>query len=187
MPYNEYKDFKFNKELTDMANLLEIIKEVQPDFIIECGTQYGGSACQMAELLKEINGGKVITIDIKDYLDIRLKNHPHIIQIIGSSTNPGVIEKVKSIIHGKILVDLDSDHSASHVLAELEAYSPLVTAGSYLICEDTQDDFHLELPKGGSMVALTQFLPKHPEFEIIHYWEAKNTSNPCGYLRRKNI
>ena len=36
-----------------------------------------------------------------------------------------------------VLAVLDSDHSRDHVLAELELFAPMITAGSYLIVEDT--------------------------------------------------
>ncbi len=32
-----------------------------------------------------------------------------------------------------VLVILDSNHTQAHVLAELEAYGPLVTKGSYIV------------------------------------------------------
>ena len=41
-----------------------------------------------------------------------------------------------------VLVILDSDHSARHVSAELEAYAPFVTPGSYMIVEDTNINGH---------------------------------------------
>jgi cephalosporin hydroxylase len=36
-----------------------------------------------------------------------------------------------------VLVCLDSNHTHDHVLAELEAYAPLVTVGSYCMFFDT--------------------------------------------------
>ncbi len=35
-----------------------------------------------------------------------------------------------------VLVLLDSNHTKAHVLAELEAYGPLVTKGSYIVATD---------------------------------------------------
>ncbi|HTT12287.1 MAG TPA: CmcI family methyltransferase, partial [Burkholderiaceae bacterium] len=39
--------------------------------------------------------------------------------------------------HERVLVVLDSNHTHEHVLAELEAYAPLVSKGSYCVVFDT--------------------------------------------------
>lgn len=130
----------------DLVAMQEIIWRVQPDLIIETGIAHGGSLIFSAAML-ELNaacGGpadaKVLGLDI----DIRAHNrqaieaHPmsrRISMIEGSSTAPEVIEQVRQFASGRksVLVCLDSNHTHAHVLAELEAYAPLATVGSY--CE----------------------------------------------------
>ena len=55
------------------------------------------------------------------------------------SIAPEVVDRVKSIAvnYKIILVCLDSNHTQDHVLAELEAYAPLVSVGSYCVVFDT--------------------------------------------------
>src|SRR5665213_3523805 len=43
----------------------EMLHELKPDYIIETGTAYGGSAHYMATLCDLIGNGKIITIDIE--------------------------------------------------------------------------------------------------------------------------
>ena len=61
----------------------------------------------------------------------------------GSSTDERIAEQVRSIAssHEKIIVLLDSCHTEEHVLREMEIYSPLVSAGSYLVVYDTLVEF----------------------------------------------
>ena len=53
----------------------------------------------------------------------------------------------------RILVCLDSNHTHEHVLAELEAYAPLTSSGSYCcifdtMVEDLPNDMFLDRPWG---------------------------------------
>jgi cephalosporin hydroxylase len=93
-----------------------------------------------------------------------------------------------------VLVVLDSNHTHEHVLAELEAYAPLVSAGSYCIVFDTVVE-HLpkELfpdrpwgPGDNPKTAVHEWLRRHPEFEIDRQVADKLllTVAPDGYLRR---
>jgi cephalosporin hydroxylase len=43
-----------------------ILNEVRPDLIIEVGTNCGGSALYLADILENIGGGEIHTIDIDD-------------------------------------------------------------------------------------------------------------------------
>jgi cephalosporin hydroxylase len=59
--------------------------------------------------------------------------------IQGSSIDPSTIAQVHAAAQGheRVLVMLDSNHTHDHVLAELEAYAPLASRGSYCIVFDT--------------------------------------------------
>ncbi|MBI4114623.1 MAG: cephalosporin hydroxylase family protein [Candidatus Niyogibacteria bacterium] len=135
---------------TEIHAFQEIVWEVKPDCIIETGIAWGGSILLSASLLAllemcgAIDRGDVIGIDI----DIRPHNkkailaHPlskKMTMLEGSSTNNEIIKKVVGMIKNKkrVLVRLDSDHTHDHVLAELRAYAPLVSVGSYCVVEDT--------------------------------------------------
>ena len=68
--------------------------------------------------------------------------HPfrHKIEMLqGSSIDPKIVETVHLRAAGrkKVFVILDSNHTHEHVLAELEAYAPLTTRGSYCVVFDT--------------------------------------------------
>jgi cephalosporin hydroxylase len=83
-----------------------------------------------------------IDIEIRPHNRSAIEKHPmaHLIEMIeGSSVTPDVVEQVKAVAKGykKILVFLDSNHTHDHVLAELEAYAPLTSVGSYCVVWDT--------------------------------------------------
>ena len=193
----------------DILAMQEIIFNVKPDLIVETGIAHGGSLILYSSLLElnEIAGGprgaEVVGVDI----DIRLHNqkaieaHPmasRITMIEGSSVDPEIVRKVSELAANKnnILVCLDSFHSYGHVLAELEAYAPLTSVGSYCVVFDTIADSlppsysesgELRWAPGDSpLTAVEEFLGGHPEFEPDRSVTDKIliTVNLGGYLRR---
>ena len=145
---------------------------------------------------------KVLGIDI----DIRAHNHAAIeahpmasrIQMIrGSSIAPEIIGQVKEVAQGynRILVCLDSNHTHDHVLAELEAYAPLTSVGSYCVVFDTIiEDMPADMfpdrswgPSNNPKTAVWEYLKTHPEFEIDKSIQHKLliTVAPDGYIVRK--
>lgn len=191
----------------DIMAMQEIIWEVKPDLIIETGIAHGGSLIFSASML-ELNaacGGpsdaEVLGIDI----DIRLHNrkaieeHPmskRITMIEGSSIAPEVIVQVKEKAKGKkrVLICMDSNHTHDHVLAELEAYAPLTSVGSYCVVFDTfVEDVPADVfenrpwhPGNSPKTAVWEYLKTHPEFEIDKGIQNKLliTVAPDGYLKR---
>ena len=133
----------------DMIAMQEIIWELKPDLIIETGIAHGGSLIYYASLLEllSVSGygdGKIIgiDIDIRKHNRVEIESHPmfkRIEMIEGSSIASNIIDQIKEYARdkNKILVILDSNHTHEHVLAELEAYAPLVTPGSYCVVFDT--------------------------------------------------
>lgn len=144
----------------DMVALQELIWQIKPDLIIETGIAHGGSlilsasmlamldycdAVEAAEVLAPKSSRRRVVgldIDIRPHNRLAIKTHPmsHLIDMIqGSSISPDIISQVHDIANNykRVLVCLDSNHTHDHVLAELEAYAPLVTNGSYCCVFDT--------------------------------------------------
>lgn len=164
----------------DMVRLQEVIYSVKPDVIIETGVAHGGSLVFYASLCKAMDKGRVIGIDI----EIRPANRqaieahplfPFITLIEGSSIAEPVVEQVRQRIKTgeRTLILLDSCHTKEHVLAELEAYSPLVTRGSYIVAMDgimgelagaprTDSDWTWNNPRNAAL----EFVAAHPDFVI---------------------
>ncbi len=170
----------------------ELIAQVKPDFIVESGTWHGGSASIWALVQDQVNPtGRVITIDIQKLVDEAAM--PPIWRrkvdfILGSSTDPAVVADVtRRVGKGRTMVLLDSDHHAPHVLAEMQAYGPLVSVGSYMIVQDTDINGHPVQPGWGPgpMEAVNEFLQKDDRFQVDPTQERMMfTMHPHGYLKR---
>ncbi|MEI6513510.1 MAG: cephalosporin hydroxylase family protein [bacterium] len=191
----------------DIVAMQELIYALQPDIIIETGIAHGGSLVFYASML-ELNaacGGPKdagvlgVDIDIRAHNREAVEKHPmvkRISMIQGSSIAPEIIEQVKIRAKGKpcVLVCLDSNHAHNHVLSELEAYAPLVTAGSYCVVfdtviEDMPTDMFPDRPWGkgnNPKTAVHEYLETHAEFEIDMSIQRKLliTVAPDGYLKR---
>jgi cephalosporin hydroxylase len=101
-----------------------------------------------------------------------------------------VVQQIADACRGKrVMVVLDSMHERDHVLKELELYSSLVSAGCYLIVEDTNSDGVPVFPGSvGPTAALKAFLPTPAgqKFKQDASREAMVlTFNPGGWLRRE--
>jgi len=152
----------------DMVALQEVIWQVRPDLIIETGIAHGGSLVLSASMLALLDycdaaqagrtldprapGRRVLGIDIeiRPHNRSAIESHPlaHKIEMIeGSSVDPGVVKRVAGIAaqYPAVMVCLDSNHTHEHVLAELDAYAPLTSPGSYCCVFDTVIE---DLPAG---------------------------------------
>jgi cephalosporin hydroxylase len=172
---------------TDMWIYQELINDLKPSLVVETGTFRGGSALFIADRLETLGHGEVITIDIDVQPD--RPEHPRLTYLTGSSVGDAELAEVRKRIpaDGHVLVILDADHSQRHVAAELKAYAPLVTVGSYLVVEDTNVNGHPTAPQHGPgpWEAVEEFLATDPGFEVDERCERYFlTQNPRGYLRK---
>jgi len=191
----------------DIVAMQEIVWRVQPELVVETGIAHGGSLIFSASML-ELNaacGGPAaasvvgIDVDIRRHNREAIERHPlfkRISMIEGSSIAPAVIEQVRAMAQGKrsVLVCLDSNHTHEHVLAELQAYAPLTTVGSYCVVFDTLiEDMPVDMypdrpwqPGNSPRSAVREYLAGHPEFEIDHAMDHKLliSVSPGGYLHR---
>lgn len=168
----------------------ELLHELRPAVIVECGTADGGSALFLASICDLLGYGEVVTVDIADQPG--RPSHDRITYLNGSSTEPEIVERVKQMVAGRapVVVILDSDHSRDHVLNELRLYAPLVSEGSYVIVEDSNVNGHPVVPDfgPGPAEAVTQFLAETEEFEVDRSREKfLLTFNPSGYLRKRTL
>lgn len=167
----------------------EILFDTRPDVIVETGTNKGGSALYFAHLFDLLGAGKVITVDVTPPPE-GTPQHPRIEYLLGSSTDSGILKHIGSLIlpGDRVMVVLDSDHSAPHVRKELDLYSPLVTPGCYLVVEDTNVNGHpvFRSHGPGPMEALEDFLTTNADFKSdLGREKFAITFSPRGWLRRK--
>jgi cephalosporin hydroxylase len=174
------------KAPTDAWSYQEIIAETRPDLLVETGSMFGGSALFFAGIMDLLGHGRVISIDIAP--DRELPSHDRVTWLTRSSVDPATLDMVRTAAGGgTVMVVLDSDHSAGHVLRELDLYAPLVTPGSYLVVEDSNINGRPILPwfGPGPGEALDSWVPRHPEFEVDASRERfLLTFAPGGWLRR---
>jgi cephalosporin hydroxylase len=183
----------------DIVAIQEILWNVQPDLVIETGVAHGGSLILSASILQLIGRGRVLGVDI----EIRphnleaINNHPlrHRIDLIegssiASETFAAVLPHANSA--KKIMVILDSNHSAAHVRREMELYAPLVSVGSYLVVHDGAQAWVSEIPRGKPewkddhpLIAIHGFLKENRQFDVDPSCSRFGvTSSPSGFLKR---
>jgi cephalosporin hydroxylase len=189
---NHWLGIQTSQNPNDVWITQEIIVEQKPDILVETGTKNGGSALIWAMIMREVNpSSRVITIDIVDKI-AKARELPifkeRVDFLLGSSTDPEIVEEVRRRVAGKrVIVLLDSDHSKKHVLAEMQAYAPIVSDGSYMIVQDGILSGHpiKDEMGGGPWEAIDDFLAVNNEFKVDRRRERLMfTYCPRGYLQR---
>ena len=170
-----YRGVRTLKLPLDMWNYQELIFENDLHWVLETGTRHGGSALFFADLLAAgAREGYVVTVDVThEDLHPLASAHPRIRMFLGDSAAPETVSMIRRLIpvdrSRAMMLILDSDHVASHVLRELNALVPLLRQGDYLIVEDTIVNGHPVRPDfgPGPLEAVDEYLRKNPD-RLIH-------------------
>ena len=199
----------------DIVAMQELIWKVKPDLIIETGIAHGGSLIFSASMLamldycEALENGEMLNpkqpkrrvlavdIDIREHNRVEIEKHPmanRIDMIQGSAIDPKIVSEIHNRAKGSknIMVCLDSNHTHAHVLAELNAYAPLVAVGSYCVVFDTFDipkEFLADRPWGpgdNAGTAVDEYLLTNDQFVIDKEIDNKLILSvaPRGYLKR---
>ena len=191
----------------DLLRIQEVIYRVKPDVVVETGVAHGGSLVFYATLFEAMGRGRVIGVDVEIRAHNRraLESHelfPLITLLEGDSVAPDTVREVESLIEPNetVLVVLDSNHTRIHVAAEIEAYSRLVSVGSYIVVTDGIMEYLHDVPGGkpewrhdnpkaaaGDFVRRNQgFILDDPPAFPFNEGEVTNpvTHWPGAYLRR---
>lgn len=191
----------------DMLRLQEVIYRIKPSVIIETGVAHGGSLIYSASLLKAMGiKGRVIGVDIeiRPHNRLAIESHelaPFIQLVEGDSVAPQIVAIATKGISkdDNVLVILDSNHTKSHVLAELNAYHSFVTKGSYIVATDGLMQDLYDVPRGRAewqhdnpVAAVKEFLSHHKEFQVEQpawpfnesHLDKNITGWPSAWLRR---
>jgi len=165
----------------DIVRIQEVIYATKPSVIIETGVAHGGSLVFYASLLQAMGGGRVIGIDVEIRPHNRTAIEAHemssMINLIeGNSIDADIIAEVREHLtpEDHVMVVLDSNHTKAHVRAELEAYGPFVSPGSYIVACDgimenlvgaprSQPDWNWNNPQQAAI----KFAEEHDDFQIV--------------------
>lgn len=197
-PMMRYKGVPLLKNPMDLQVYHEMLWQVRPALVIETGTCFGGSALWFADQLESWDG-RVFSCDLKDKRDSDICRNPdngwphveheRITFAVGDSLSEDLVERATDAARqadGPVVVSLDSDHHADHVLAELERYGPLVTPESYCVVEDTNVSGRpIVSDDPGPGAAVDAWLETHPAFARNSLCERfLLTFSPGGWLYR---
>ena len=189
----------------DVLTLQEIIWSLRPGFIVETGIARGGSLLLSASLMHMANlQPLVLGMDIQilkhtsdSILGSRFAQEITLWEGDSASPNARLIAStfIESSPAGRPgLLVLDSDHSHSHVLGELEMLADLMPVASLVLVADTlieefSEDHYPDRPWGrgnSPMTAVREFVASHRSYEVSQKWARRGllTEFRDGILQR---
>lgn len=138
--------FRSDQKRIEFLQLLELLREYAPRFLVEIGSRRGGTLFQLAKVCAP--DATIISIDL-EVSWVRARAHQHMgsgkqrmVCIRGNSRSPKTIARVRSALRGNPLdcLFIDGDHSLSGVTADFENYSALVRRGGVIAFHDIVPD-----------------------------------------------
>jgi len=134
---------------SEILELLQILKELKPKYVLEIGTANGGSLYLLSRVSSD--DACIISVDVPagefggGYSKLRIPLYKafcmkkqRIYLVRRDSHDQSTFEKIKKIL-GKNMLDLlfiDGDHSYEGIKKDFELYSPLVKNGRIIVFHD---------------------------------------------------
>lgn len=155
----KYKGITCQQHQSDLNRYAEVIRELQPPWLLQTGVFWGGTSLFLADVMAE-HGGRAMFVDINLGPCMISEEDMEIGTLAqASATAPGFFEKFRDFADGgRGLISLDDDHTAQQVYTELLMYSPYA---DYLVVEDTI----LDLAVG------THYQPSNPKMALDSWME----------------
>lgn len=192
----------------DLMRLQSLVVDIRPKWIIETGTKFGGSAIFFASLLQLLghSEGGVLTVDIESQAEARETFSSHPLKswvrkaIVDDAASPEVVAAFRQQIEedpGTVMVFLDDNHNADHVLSEMEQYASLVTVNSYMVVADTvfadlggtpvgkPNPKYPSVTDSNPRIAITEFMQRRDDFIRDDRFSGRGIGNfSDGFLKR---
>lgn len=177
---------------TDMeVNFKKIFNQLKPRYVVDFGTNCGGSAVYFYKLMEDYTQPKVLTIDITDeafnkhegfHNDFRTKDK---IQTILNKSTLDCVAEVKEFLKDRkegesVLFSYDDDHSYEHTYKELLAYAPLLIKGDYILMQDTWNQ-GLFTHETSPMLSVYKYLKEHNDFALDEEF-CRQMVLPCNFI-----
>jgi cephalosporin hydroxylase len=178
---------------TDLeVNLPLVFETYLPRLVVDFGTASGASSVLFAKLMGEYAGnGRVLTVDLNDPMkgphgksfERALDNLPitsHVGDALASETKEVVKAFLESRQEEVALLSFDDDHSAGHVLRELETYSSLLRPRDVIVVQDTWDQGFRDTPLT-ALLGVLRFLKENTFFEL-DVGLLRRVALPCSFV-----
>jgi cephalosporin hydroxylase len=144
-------EFGITQVRSEITALLERLRAIAPQTVVEIGTHKGGNSFMFCHALASVKC--VVGVDLC------VQNAPKLIHFArqgqvyralhGDSQTQQMLDRVKSQLHGRPVdfLFIDGDHSYRGVRTDFELYSPLVRKGGIIALHDIVPDHRTRFGK----------------------------------------
>lgn len=167
------------QQRSEIAGLLEILRQNPPKYICEIGTASGGTLFLLTQVCRP--DALLLSIDLGLSFERRLVHArfagrgQQIVSIRGDSRTPQTLARVRSLLRGHRLdlLFIDGDHSYEGVKSDFANYSPLVRPGGLIVLHDIVPDHGARYGKptcsytGGVPTFWNELKAQHRTSELI--------------------
>jgi cephalosporin hydroxylase len=129
----------------EILGFLRLARSLAPKTVMEIGTASGGTNFLLGAALADSTLKIGVDLHVQNTRLLRAFGRPECRQVFlnGSSYAPAMVERVKTVLAGRLIdvLFIDGDHSYEGVKADYEAYAPWVRPGGLIAFHDIEADY----------------------------------------------